>query len=473
MHVDMWDIWERAEEGPICPEKEFDMKRVAAKTREIVKKYEIKYDPEQVVPTDDEEIDRIYEAGIELLAEVGVLCTDTEKIIQFKREEIEDTLDLCPGRVTIGEGKEAVEWVHRGVEDPRMPLIHGGFMGCPVSEDIAPRVFEAYARGTALDIFSTGPIATLRGRAIKPGTPVETYAEKVLLAAIREGCRRAGRPGLPTSGTNQLSDMAPIGAMHARYWRQSDFIIAVLEVQMKVNFGKLCLMETARDYGMLRFGCGTGFVGGFFGGPEGAAVGAVAETLASYLVFGRPDLTQVYAPDVMNGPGCADRKPLWAETRAEAALARNTKLVWMSPGPYACHAGAGTEMYFREMAASTIAQVPCGGIPFHGSGEDGIGLDAFGGPLDTTFLRDVAQAATKLSRAEANDIVKTLLAKYEDRVIAKDPEKGKTFRELNDLDTLQPTAEFVALYEHMKAELEDLGLDFAKSPALDLAGVAS
>lgn len=472
MHVDMWDIWERAEEGPICPAKDFDLKVVAAKTRELVKKYDIKYDPERVVPTDDDLIDRIYEAGVELLAEAGVLCADTEKVIQFTREEIEDTLDLYPGRVTLGEGQEAVEWLHRGIEDWREPRITGGLVASPVSEGIMPLVYEAYAREPALDLFAPGTPSTVRGKVVKPGTPLEMYAEKLHVATIREAFRRAGRPGLPTSGTHYIADMAPVAAMQPRYYRPSDCLILVLEVQMKVNLGKLCFAEAIHDYGAQSFGTGTGFMGGLFGGPEGTAIGLVAETLAAYMVY-RPAYCGTFAADMMYGPGSTDRKPLWISTHAQAALARNTKLVWESNAPYACHAGAGTEMYFREMAVAPIAQVPCGGHPVHGCGEDGIGLDAFGGPLDTRFVQDVTHAAMKLTRAEANAVVQALLAKTEPRVQARDPEKGKTFQELNDLDSLQPTAEHVALYEQMKKELEDLGLDFSKRQTPDLAGVAS
>jgi methylamine--corrinoid protein Co-methyltransferase len=472
MHVDMWDIWERTETGPICPAKDFDLKVVAAKTRELVKKYEITYDPEQIVPTDDDLIDRIYEAGVELLAETGVLCADTEKIIQFTRGEIEDTLDLYPGRLTLGEGNEAVEWVHRGIEDPRKPRIIGGMVAGAVSEDIMPRVYEAYAREAALDVFAPGTPSTVRGKVVKPGTPLEMYAEKLHVATIREAFRRAGRPGIATTGTHYIADMAPVAAMQPRYYRPSDCLILVLEVQMKVNLGKLCFADAIHDYGARCFGTGTGFIGGLFGGPEGTAIGLVAETLAAYMVY-RPDLCGIFAADMIYGPGSNDRKPLWISTHAQAALAKNTKLVWQMTGPYACHAGAGTEMYFREMAVGSVAQVPCGGNPSHGSGGDGIGLDSFGGPLDVRFVRDVTHAATKLTRAEANGIVQALLAKTETRVKARDPEKGKTFQELNDLDTLQPTPEHVALYEQMKKELGDLGLDFAEKQAPDLAGVAS
>ncbi|HAX98758.1 MAG TPA: hypothetical protein DCY12_07710, partial [Candidatus Atribacteria bacterium] len=68
----------------------------------------------------------------------------------------------------------------------------------------------------------------------------------------------------------------------------------------------------------------------------------------------------------------------------------------------------------------------------------GCELDYFGGPLDTRFLHDVGYAATRLNRQKANEIVKALLAKYEDRIKAKNPPIGKKFQECNDLKTLKP-----------------------------------
>ena len=40
-----------------------------------------------MVPCDDEMLDRLWQAAIDLVAEVGVLCTDTRRIIEFSRKE--------------------------------------------------------------------------------------------------------------------------------------------------------------------------------------------------------------------------------------------------------------------------------------------------------------------------------------------------------------------------------------------------
>lgn len=458
MILEPWDIWERADSGPMIPGKTFDTRVVFPAVQRLVQKYSIKYEPEIIVPLDDAMIDRAYEAGLELLVEVGMLCTTSERVIKFTRDEVLDTLAIFRPVVVLGQGEEAVEVVHRGIEDERVPRVFGGPISCPVSEDLVLPAYEAYAREPALDAFLPGTQTAVRGRDVKPDTPLEICAEKLTLAHIREALRRANRPGLPILGSNYISSMAPVAAMHEDGYRTSDVVCLTLETQMKVNYGAMSIAEAARSYGCHFSANGTGFIGGFFGGPEGAAIGLVAETLGAYLVYGRPDIMACFAADMMYVPGCAARQPMWVASLVQAALARHTNFVWWATAPYAAYAGPCTDMYFYEIAASTAAQVICGGNPMHGSGRMGVGLDAFGGPLDTRFTRDVAVATTKLDRREANDIVNRILSQYEDRIFARNPPHGKTFQECNDLDTLQPTQEHLDLYETTKKELRGLGL---------------
>jgi len=228
---------------------------------------------------------------------------------------------------------------------------------------------------------------------------------------------------------------------------------------MKTNYESQCRAEHFQDYGIHFYGAGTAFVGGVLGGCEGAAIGSVAETLASYMLF-RGDLGGLWTPDVMYPPGMAARKPMWVASLGHAAIARHTNIIPWGCSPYQAYAGPCTDMYLYEIAASTIAQVVCGAHPCHGGGRRGNQLDYFGGPLDARFLRDVAYATTKLNREDANRIVKSILAKYEDRIEAKNPPIGKRFQECNDLETLKPTKEYLALYNKVKKELEGLGLEF-------------
>ncbi|MFW9779884.1 MAG: monomethylamine:corrinoid methyltransferase, partial [Candidatus Heimdallarchaeota archaeon] len=72
---------------------------------------------------------------------------------------------------------------------------------------------------------------------------------------------------------------------------------------------------------------------------------------------------------------------------------------------------------------------------------------------------EVGHAATGMKRDNANELVNTILAKYENSL--SNAPLGKTFQECYDLKTIQPSNEHTAIYSQVKRELVDLGLDLS------------
>ena len=87
---------ERAASGPIVLEDDFNMKYLIPNVRKIVKDFSIDYKPENPVPADDDLADRLFEAAIEFVVRTGVYCDDTNRIIQFERDEIIKALENLP-----------------------------------------------------------------------------------------------------------------------------------------------------------------------------------------------------------------------------------------------------------------------------------------------------------------------------------------------------------------------------------------
>ena len=61
-----------------------------------------------------------------------------------------------------------------------------------------------------------------------------------------------------------------------------------------------------------------------------------------------------------------------------------------------------------------------------------------------------------MKREDANEIVKKLIPKYEDRL--RRPPKGKSFPECFDVKTLKPSKEWLDIYQRVSKEFEDLGV---------------
>ena len=110
--ISFMEVIDRAMTGPLCLEREYDLKVFVPKLREIVNKHEIRFDPEVVVPSDDELADRLFQAGLEFYKEVGTYCLDTNRMIQFTEDEILEGLATAPAAPVFGEGKDAK--VYRG-----------------------------------------------------------------------------------------------------------------------------------------------------------------------------------------------------------------------------------------------------------------------------------------------------------------------------------------------------------------------
>ena len=128
--VSFWDVLERCSKGQRMQEGDYDT-LLYSSVSELVEKYDIKFDPEMLVPADDSLADRAYQAGFELFERVGFYCLDTKRIVRFSRDEIEQRVSLAPDTYTWGEGKDKGVTYNREVEDSR-DLRHGSRSRCLV-----------------------------------------------------------------------------------------------------------------------------------------------------------------------------------------------------------------------------------------------------------------------------------------------------------------------------------------------------
>ncbi len=155
---DFLEVIRRAESGEMMKEADYD-KRLGRKALSLMKQYEIRYDPECVIPADDGLADRVYQAAVDLFLDLGVYCTDTQRIIRFTREELQWALENVPQEVQYGREKETVSVYPRKVEDRRDPVCFFSAVGTPVTEEMFIPIARSYAQEPHADTFS-GPLIT-------------------------------------------------------------------------------------------------------------------------------------------------------------------------------------------------------------------------------------------------------------------------------------------------------------------------
>jgi methylamine--corrinoid protein Co-methyltransferase len=171
--------------------------------------------------------------------------------------------------------------------------------------------------------------------------------------------------------------------------------------------------------------------------------------MAILMVAGQILLDTCFHTTIVNaGPGHAHLScnsfPAMLSGQAVAfqALSRNTNLLFSSflrptAGPCVPH-------IFDEIAAIVIASAPSG-ISFIEGVHTATGrFESHCSGLEARFMAQITHAAEKLSRIEADGVVKNLIKKYEEK--HKTIQKGKSFTDCYDLETLRPTAEWDRMY---------------------------
>ncbi len=459
MMVTLLDVVERALNGKLCSERDYDLKIFSKKLIEKVKEYDIKYDQENPVPSDNSLADDVFKASLDFYREVGTFCTDTERIIKFDEDEIKEALKTAPSSLLFGEGEDAKTLVPRKPESKIPPWCFIGAGGAPVSsEEIFLKLVEGYASIQLANAITTPALTSVRGMRIRPGTPLEILGAIRNVVLAREALRRGGRSGLPIM--NALATASTAVALNTALYpdygmRKTDGYFVSTLAEFKTNFdilNKACALESMGAGGMIGADFGPIF-GGYCGGPEGTAVAAAAGHFMGILVCQAGWLL----PFPIHIRYIANSTPelLWVTSVFAQAISRNTDLLSLHLNYTA--AGPCTEMCLYEIAAQRLAAVSSG-VSIESVGVGKAKHEDYLTPMEPRFAAEVAHATVGMKREDANDIVKSLLPRYVDKVA--DPPLGFKYQECYDVRTGKPAKRSLEVYNEVKNELGDLGLEF-------------
>lgn len=463
----LWEVLDRAcNTGPIMLTKEFDMKIFTTASR-LVKEYDIKYDPETPVPSDDSLADEVWQAGLTLFIEMGSYCLNSSRVIKFDESEIKDGLREIKGEATIGEGSERRRLTLRKVDDNKPPsIICGGVIESNIPEgEMFVKLYQSIAQEPLIDGFYVGPpLQTSEGRLVRSGTPLETHLGRSMATWVREATRRAGRPGMHfiSACSSAIANVAACDPQEGL--RRTDGIVSTIMPELKTDYENLNKIVQTHDYGCIKHVYNGGMIGGWGGGPEGALIVSIANAIMAIMVYKIGIGASYHALGYLrastpNYSAFVTRPCLWGSSIGGQALSRNTKII--NTVVAMTNSGPGTEMQFQEITAAIAAAIPCG--------REGLSQGArrfkvrhlLGSGLENRFWGEIGHAMAGVKRDFANQIAEEMLSKYEHKITkASDGgPPGHTFDEIYDLKTLQPRKKFLDVYEKVKKDLRNLGLD--------------
>lgn len=456
--LSLMDVAERAQKGARLDEKDWDMS-LFAKTNEYVNKYGLKYPRDGSYFNTDESVnERAFEAALNFLQETGIYCFTTRRVISLDENEILKAIADAPSEIIVGEGKDRRILKQRKCEG-RERLNHCPGHHAPFSEEIAALIVKNYAQIASADYLEGFNFSHVDGRQIH-GMAAEAYAAKREISWLREGIRKAGRPGLAIAyypiNTRASTLIAPIDPEHGL--RRSDGILLSVLPSLKVELDLLTAAIVYDEYGCFKINGGAeGQPGGFFGGEEGAIIGSIVKTIAGWIAYrdeiSAPGLWPIRVP---SAPQMDTRPEIWwAWSVVLQSLNRYTNFISFGTNT-AGQSGPGTETHLYEIALLGIANAVCGANLWENR-QANARMNASQTPLEPEFMWEVALATQKaqITRHDANRIFKKLASDLHGRPVEQGPAH---ICECYDLVRHQPTEAYRQIYKKVKTAVNQAGI---------------
>lgn len=449
------DILDRAKTGPQIKKNDWDLEHVVIPTKQIVRKYDLKWDKHSVIPTDPDLADRVFQAALDLAEETGVYCINTERAIKFTREELLQGLQAAPKSLLMGEGKDSRTLFARKICDPRPPLVWAGNPGVPTPEELFLPMVQSWMQEPIVDLVTCGSVTTIDGRPVETGTPSEIFAVRRELRLLREGLRRVGRPGMGLlAAQSAVSSLGDLAAGNTDYLRPVDSHLVAMFNELMIDLDNMNRATNSVEVGMRNASLATVMVGGLAGdAPSAAVVQAASFILANHVC--RADYHLLH-PIHIRHVATSTRGVMWMQGVVEQAFARNAPCIIVSD--IYPKSGAGTPELLYEVAANAIAITLSGGHLEGVGAADGAVPNSSG--LEARWMGEVGHAVAKqgLSLDAGEELIQQLLNRYEHVFSQENGNPGLRFDEVYDLKTLRPKQTWQSIYETVKTELNQLGL---------------
>ena len=480
--ISLLEVAHRAYTGPRLEEKAWNL-QLFRKTRELIERFQLGYaGPERWFGVADEEVDRFFDATVALLAEVGVYCFTTNRVILLTTDEVLTAARSASEALEVGPSRDRRVIRQRRLEDTRRVNFHiGGH--CPWPQDRAAALMAAFASVRRNDYIEGFNLTRIDGYEVR-GDALAAYASRRTSEIMREAVGRAGRPGMAiafypilTRAGCMLAPLDPDTAL-----RRSDGVLLSTQRDLKVEDNFIQTALILERYGAFRLNGGTSsVVGGFCGPLEGAMLETIAKHLVGWICY-RDHFS--YGPNVQTQAELlagrspqlrvqvAALPPNWVTYVIARAIQRNTRLIVFGSGVHGepGAGGAGSVTSLLALARNTIAttilgsNVSGGYTPYHGE-----------------WLVQVADATVKARLT--GDEIPDLMARIDGVIRAKrgaeaTPAPGafvgdqrmlayrlgfdeylKPFTALYDVDRQLPTDSLVQTVGVASRILADLGID--------------
>ena len=317
-------------------------------------------------------------------------------------------------------------------------------------------IHQSYAKEN-IDALQCGVVSKIDGKTVRNKCVSEIISATLGAKLLREAVKRVGRPDMPISfdcvGGSDVAFPAiftPDGA------RPTDHVV-LFNVMSEMSFSLMDLNKIALAKAFNESYPFLGFLqnpyGGFGGGSETLAIISTAEAIFTLAISG---IWGVYTGVTTISPIPKHEDLLWFEICNKLTLKKHTDaIICGSPVSFS---EPSTETLVHELVYRTIPLTLTSDALLAAQAACGKPYDYVTG-MEARIVSEVTDAVLGMGIKieDANELCKEILKRY---LKDKAPEKGKRFYECYDTEKIEPSKEYLSIYEKLKREYQDIGIEW-------------
>jgi methylamine--corrinoid protein Co-methyltransferase len=414
-----------------------------------VEKYKIEADYEDLVVNDDT-ADDVFNAGVELLSEVGVYQMDTQRVIKFSKEEIMEVANeykANPAKAVFGKGDDEMVIEYRTCDDKKPPVLYSGPPAVAAQEWFGAYVQSFAQEETVVGMGILPGLATLDGLECKTGTLSEFHVALWEQKKIREVLENVGRPGMNLGLIATASELGAIFACIKPGLREAyNTQIGVHIIpEMKMDWAALIKSQFCHDRDIKPWQSAMSLIGGLCRNAVDVGVTMTANVLAQ-LSYGRGPTISIF-PNHMDGRWGTPQS-MWAFSATARACERNVKV---ATGSCVCGSPWRTPVALMQAAAVATIYTNSGLAYSWIAGHTG---------LEARLIGEMLKAAVGMDKAKASELALKILARVEEMKKDMTSMDAVPFPEVYDVETVKPKPEYEAALMKIKEELAGMGFPY-------------
>ncbi len=326
-HLKMWEIMQRAAEGPFCEDDTFLYEVFLPTMKQVLRKYEIRFDPASPVPADDDLADRVWRGRRRAVPRGRRAQRRHAAAHHDQRGRAErGALPRAPSSTSSGRATRRAGG-GRVVSRTSARRSASSAPTSPTTRTSSCRPRWPTCRSLWPTVCAVLSSRRASARNIVSGTPSEMAGVMEHAMLLRNAAKLVGRPGLflVAVGTAQ-SDTGQVAVSNDEWGvRASDGRLIGVLTEMKTDNELLNKVAHCKQYGCA-IGCLTGAIyGGYAGGAEGTAVLETAHHLVGLTVY-QHNFNNSF-PFHLQYTSNSGREMLWVVSMVHQALARNSRIL--------------------------------------------------------------------------------------------------------------------------------------------------